>query len=157
MNKVNSDTFCGIFFLMFCSFAWWQVKNLPAGVGYENSIGPEFFPAIMTIVVALLSLLLIIRSLWGKAVENGQGPVMAGASTLFLMGLFMALLVVYVFLYEILGFILSSCLILPTGMFLLGERRILHAIIFPCILIGLAWLVFTKVMMVPIPEFSFTL
>lgn len=156
MRQPNSDTYIGIIFLLFCSFAWWQIKNLPTGVGYENSIGPEFFPSVMTVVVAILSLCLIARSLWGKAIEKGQGPVLAGASTLFLMGLFIALLVVYVFIYEILGFILSSCIILPTGMFMLGERRLLHIFIFPCILVGLAWLAFTKVMMVPIPEFPFS-
>ncbi len=156
MRKANADTYSGIFFLLFCSFAWWQISNLPTGVGYENSIGPEFFPSVMTVVVAVFSLLLVIRSLWGKAIADGKTPVMAGASTLFLMGLFISLLVVYVFLYEILGFILSSCIILPTGMFMLGERRLLHIFVFPCILVGLAWLAFTKVMMVPIPEFPFS-
>lgn len=155
MRKANSDTWVGIIFLLFCSFAWWQITRLPLGVGYENTIGPEFFPAVMTAAVAVLSGCLIARSLWGMAVSGRESPALAAGATLARMGLFIAILVAYVFIYEILGFVLASALILPTGMFVLGERRLLHIFIFPCILIGLAWLVFTKVMMVPLPEMPF--
>lgn len=155
MNKAGSDTWVGIIFLLFCSFAWWQISRLPLGVGYENTIGPEFFPAVMTWAVAIFSGALIARSLWGKGVTGRDSPAMAAASTLARMGLFIAILVVYVFIYEMLGFVLASVIILPLGMFTLGERRLLHIFVFPCILVGIAWLVFTKVMMVPLPEMPF--
>lgn len=155
MKKANSDTWVGIIFLLFCSFAWWQITRLPLGVGYENTIGPEFFPAVMTMAVAILSGALVARSLWGSGVIGRDSPALSSAATLIRMGLFIAILVVYVFIYEILGFVLASVIILPTGMFMLGERRLLHIFVFPCILIGLAWLVFTKVMMVPLPEMPF--
>lgn len=154
MRKANADTFAGIAFLLFCSFAWWRIKVLPAGVGYENSIGPEFFPAVMTATIAVLSILLIARSLWVKTAAE-QGTAMAAKSTLLRMGLFIILLTVYVFIYEYLGFVLASVIILPTGMFMLGERRLLHIFLFPCVLVGLAWLAFTKIMQVPLPEFPF--
>ncbi len=156
MNKVNSDTWVGIIFLIFCSFAWWQIEKLPLGVGYEKTIGPEFFPGVMTAAVAFFSLLLVLRSIWGQSLVTSKSPAMAAAGTLARMGLFIALLVVYVFIYEMLGFLLASAIILPTGMFLLGERRLLHIFLIPCGLIILAWLVFTKVMMVSLPEFPLT-
>lgn len=152
MRKANSDTFVGIIFLIFCSFAWWQISKLPLGVGYEKTIGPEFFPQVMTVAIAVLSFLLVFRSIWGQQKEEKGIPALAAKGTLARMGLFIALLVVYVFIYEDLGFILASVIILPTGMFMLGERRWVHITIYPCILIGLAYLVFTKVMMVPLPE-----
>lgn len=155
MRKANSDTVAGAAFLLFCSFAWWRIKALPLGVGYENTIGPEFFPAVMTGAIAVLSILLMARSIWSGQVAE-KGPSLAAKATLLRMGLFIILLTVYVFIYEILGFVLASVIILPCGMFMLGERRLLHIFLFPCILVGLAWLAFTKVMMVPLPEFPFT-
>lgn len=155
MNKVNSDTWVAIVFLLFCSFAWRQISLLPMGVGYENTIGPEFFPAVMTAAVAIFSGALLARSIWGSAVSGAKSPALATGATLARMGLFIALLVVYVFIYEILGFVLASVIVLPVGMFMLGERRLLHIFVFPCVLVGLAWLVFTKVMMVPLPELPF--
>lgn len=154
MRQANSDTAAGAAFLLFCSFAWWRIKALPLGVGYEDTIGPEFFPAVMTGAIAFFSLLLIARSLYMRTADE-QGPAMAAKGTLLRMGLFIILLTVYVFIYEILGFVLASAIILPTGMFMLGERRLLHLFLLPCALVGLAWLVFTKVMMVPLPEFPF--
>lgn len=156
MRTANHDTFAGAIFLLFCGFAWLQISRLPLGVGYENTIGPEFFPLVMTGAIAVFSLMLIIRSLWGNAVTGAKSPALAAGSVLARMGLFIALLVVYVFIYEGLGFILASALVLPTGMFMLGERRLLHVVGFPLILVGLAWLAFTKIMMVPLPEFPFT-
>lgn len=153
MRKANADTAAGAAFLLFCSFAWWRIKALPLGVGYENTIGPEFFPAVMTAAIAVFSILLIARSLWMRTAEE-QGPTLATKSTLLRMGLFIILLTVYVFIYEILGFVLASVIILPAGMFMLGERRLLHIFLFPCILVGLAWLAFTKVMMVPLPDLN---
>lgn len=155
MNKANSDTWTGIIFLLFCSFAWWQIDKLPTGVGNQNTIGSEFFPQIMTAAIAFFSLLLIARSFWKAANSRAKSTAIATGVTLWRMGLFMALLVVYVFIYESLGFVLSSVIILPVGMFMLGERRILHVVILPCILVGIAWLIFTKIMMVPLPEFPF--
>lgn len=152
MRQANSDTWIGIIFIFFCGFALWQIKQLPAGVGYENTIGPEFFPTVMTGAIAVFSGALIVRSLWGHGVTGASSPALAAGATLARMGLFIALIAFYVFIYEILGFVLASAIVLPTGMFLLGERRILHAIILPCILVGLAWLAFTKIMMVPLPE-----
>lgn len=155
MGKANADTWAGIIFLLFCSFAWWRIINLPVGAGFEKSIGPEFFPKVTTGAVAVFSFLLIIRSFWKKSIAEGKSPAMAAGSTLARMGLFIALLVVYVFIYEILGFILASVIILPAGMFMLGERRWLHIVILPCVIIGLAWLAFTKIMSVQLPMSPF--
>lgn len=151
MKRANHDTYVGIVFLLFCGFAWRQISKLPLGVGYQKTIGPEFFPGVMTSVIALLSVALVARSLW-RGAKSGD-TVLAAGHTLLRIGFFFALLFVYILMYEPLGFLLSSCLVLPAGMFMLGERRPLHALLFPTIIIGLGWVGFTKIMMVQLPGF----
>ena len=153
MRKANHDTYVGIAFLFFCGFAWWQISKLPLGVGYKNSIGPEFFPGVITATIAVLSVALIVRSLWHSARDAGEAPVLAARNTLFRIALFIVLLVVYILTYEPLGFLLSSGLVLPAGMVMLGEKRLTQILLFPALVIGLGYLGFTKIMMVPLPEF----
>ena len=153
MRKANHDTYVGIVFLLFCGFAWWQISKLPLGVGYKNTIGPEFFPGIMTATIAILSVALIMRSLWRGAMNSGEAPALAARSILLRIALFIVLLVVYILTYEPLGFLLSSALVLPAGMVMLGEKRLTQILLFPSLIIGLGYLGFTKIMMVPLPEF----
>lgn len=157
MKKPNHDTWVAVVFLLFCGFAWWQIAKLPLGVGYEHTIGPEFFPGVMTVTIAILSVMLLARSLWRGLIEGGEDPTLAAGNVLLRMGLFIALLVVYILIYEPLGFVLASCIALPAGMLLLGERRLLHVFVLPFIIIGLGYTGFTKIMMVPLPEFPFYL
>lgn len=153
MKKANHDTYVGIIFLLFCGFAWWQISKLPLGVGFKNSIGPEFFPGVMTATIAILSVALIIRSLWRSAQESGEKPALAAGNILLRIALFIILLIVYILTYEPLGFLLSSGLVLPAGMVMLGEKRLTPILLFPAVIIGVGYLGFTKIMMVPLPEF----
>ncbi|MDR2111991.1 MAG: tripartite tricarboxylate transporter TctB family protein [Candidatus Accumulibacter sp.] len=152
MKKANHDTYIGIVFLFFCGFAWWQISRLPLGVGYQHTIGPEFFPGVMTSIIAILSAALIARSLWRGATASSGSPLARG-NTLLRIALFVVLLLAYTLIYEPLGFLLSSCLALPAGMFMLGERRPAHVLLFPAIIIGLGYVGFTKIMMVQLPGF----
>lgn len=153
MRKANHDTYVGIIFLLFCGFAWWQVSKLPLGVGYKNTIGPEFFPGVMTATIAILSVALIVRSLWRSAQDSGETPALAAGNILLRIALFIALLIVYILTYEPLGFLLSSAIVLPAGMVMLGEKRLTQILLFPAVIIGVGYLGFTKIMMVPLPEF----
>ncbi len=153
MKKANHDTYVGIVFLLFCGFAWWQISKLPLGVGYKDTIGPEFFPGVMTATIAILSVSLIIRSLWRSAREADTPPTLAAGNILLRIAFFIVLLVVYILTYEPLGFLLSSAIVLPAGMVMLGEKRLSQILLFPAVIIGVGYIGFTKIMMVPLPEF----
>jgi len=153
MRKANHDTYVGIVFLFFCGFAWWQISKLPLGAGYEKTIGPEFFPGVMTVAIAVLSAALVVRSLWRNAHDTGTAPTLAAGHILLRIALFIVLLLAYILLYEPLGFLLSSIITLPAGMLLLGEKRPTQILLIPALIIGLGYLGFTKIMMVPLPEF----
>ena len=153
MRKANHDTYIGTAFLLFCAVAWWLVSDLPTGAGYSKMIGPEFFPGLMAAVIAILSFVLVVRSLWRGAAISGEDFGVATGKVLLRIVLFVALLVVYVLLYEPLGFLLSSLLVLPVGMVMLDERRWMQVVFFPAFIVVLFYFIFTKVIMVPLPEF----
>lgn len=157
MKKANPDTYVALVFLLFCGFAWWQIGKLPLGVGYEKTIGPEFFPKVMTATIAILSFLLLGRSLWRGSLQSSEETGYAAGKVLLRMGAFLVLLLIYSLIYEPLGFLLASAIILPAGMLLLSERRITHVIVFPLIIIALAYYGFTELMMVPLPGLPFDL
>ena len=150
MKRANHDTYIGAIFLLFCGFAWWLVADLPTGAGFEKTIGPEFFPGLMTVVIAALSLGLIVRSLW-RGVKNDESSLATGAIMLRI-GLFVILMVAYILMYEPLGFLLSSAIALPSACSCLEKddghnypvSGIHHSIIF--------YLSFTKIIMVPLPD-----
>jgi putative tricarboxylic transport membrane protein len=152
MKKTNSDTYAALAFLVFCAFAWWRISLLPTGAGFEKSIGPEFFPGLMTAVIAALSAALLARSLF-RGLRGSGASALAAGKVLARMGLFIGLLIVYILIYELLGFIVSSAIVLPAGMLLLGERRWLHVLVLPFAIIALGYIGFVKVMMVALPEF----
>lgn len=155
MKKPNHDTYVAVIFLLFCGFAWRQITKLPLGVGYEHTIGPEFFPGVMTATIAVLSAALLVRSLWRGSLQSADATAYAAGQVIVRMVCFLALLVAYILIYEPLGFLLASGLALPAGMLLLGERRPLHVVAFPLLLVGLAYFGFTKIMMVPLPGLPF--
>lgn len=154
MRAANHDTYIGSVFLIFCGIAWWLISELPTGAGYEKTIGPEFFPGVMTAVIAMLSAVLVVRSLWRGETAAGAEPAVATGRILLRIVLFLLLLLGYVFLYEPLGFLVSSMLVLPSGMLMLGEKRWGLILVFPAVIIGLVYVAFTKLIMVPLPEFS---
>lgn len=155
MKKANPDTYVATIFLLFCGFAWYHISKLPLGVGYEHTIGPEFFPGVMTVTIAILSAALLVRSLWRGSLQSAEATSYAAGHVLARVLCFLGLLIVYILIYEPLGFLLASGLSLPAGMLLLGERRPLHVVLYPLLIVGLAYVGFTKVMMVPLPGLPF--
>jgi len=151
MKKPNHDTYVALVFLLFCGFAWYQIEKLPLGVGYDKTIGPEFFPGVMTVTIAVLSGALLVRSLWRGLPDSGESAAMAAGNILARMGLFLVLLLAYIIAYEPLGFLIATGIAMPAGMFLMGERRPLHLFLFPYTIMALAYFGFTKIMMVPLP------
>jgi|GEM_PF-3617629 len=146
------DKISAIALLLFCGWAWWMTKSLPSGI--RDSLGVTFFPQLMIILVAGLSLGLLARSFIGRdKMEKNPFP---SKGVLGRMALFLLLLIGYCMLYEPLGFILSSAVALPLGMLLLGERRLVHVVVVPWAVILVAYLGFTKLMKVFLPGLPFS-
>ena len=147
-KKINHDTGMAFGILAFCLFAYWQISELPAGFG-EGVIGPSFFPTVMNTVIALLALGLLARSIIRK--DRVKSVPKTPRAMFGAMVAFLILLVAYAFLYETLGFFISSGAAMVLGLLLLGERRPLPVLLFSVCVITLAWFGFAKLMKVALP------
>lgn len=150
--KTNHDTWLALAFLAFCGFAAWQITLLPTGVGNRYIMGPSFFPTVLTAAIAVLALALLVRSLVRAGKVQPVKPVNASARISLVA--FLVLLGAYALAYERLGFLVSSGLVMVSGMFLLGERRVTHLVLWPGVAVAFAWLMFFKIMKVQLPTFS---
>ena len=149
--RTNHDTWLALAFLTFCGFAAWQITLLPTGVGNRYIMGPSFFPTVLTAAIALLALALLARSLLRANAVKAIKPI--NSSTRFNLVAFLVLLGAYALAYERLGFLVSSCIAMVAGLFLLGERRPTHLVLWPGVAVGFAWLMFFKIMKVQLPTF----
>ena len=104
----------------------------------------EVFPGVIVILLALCGLWL---GLAGDGVQMQAWPRgKALAAVAVLAGIF-----VYVELFRLLGFALSSALLLLAMPVALGYRNLLVILAFALPLLALVWLVFVTVMGVPLP------
>lgn len=107
---------CG---LVYGYLAWGlPVRSLP------NTPGPSFFPLVVTVVIVALSAVLLIQAL---AMERDppalQHEGATGASDRRLAGFLLVVILAYIVLLPVLGFILATIPFFAVLMVLFGERR----------------------------------
>lgn len=143
----NVNALIALGFLVFCGFSWYQITQLPDGLDDFWSYGISYFPMLTTIVIAVLATILLIRSI----LMPEPNAKIATGKTLAWMVAFAVFLALYAALYERIGFLPSSFLFMIIGMLMLRERRIMHVVVIPSVIITIAYFGFTKLMMVALP------
>lgn len=81
--SIHADVYVGLSLLVFCGAAWWATttfREVPAML--SQNVPPTFFPRLVLVVIAALSLLLVLRGLRRRR-EPGEPiprtvPVTAG-------------------------------------------------------------------------------
>lgn len=149
------DFWIALILLAFCGYVAYLTTGIPTG-GVGTRFGPAFFPWLLVFGIAALSLVLLLRSLYslkteaeGSAGETGRKGT--PAKVLGKMALFLLLMLAYAASYVAIGYLVSSVVFFVVAMLMIGERRVLHVVVFPvCIVVGV-YLVFTEIMQVYLP------
>ncbi|AZR74475.1 hypothetical protein BBF96_14430 [Anoxybacter fermentans] len=126
---------------------FWISKDFPT---LQNGIGPSAFPKILAGLLIIFSIVLVF-----KAVRNeSKRPAIFKGFTkgLKLILVVVIILISYIKVIEILGFILSSSLLLFILMFIFGEKRKMVLTLVPIGFTVILYLAFKKLAMVPLPE-----
>jgi putative tricarboxylic transport membrane protein len=110
----KSDTISGFFWLLFSLFISWESYRL--GLGIVNQPGPGFLFFWTGIVVAILSIIVIVRSFTVKASEGKEEAVAEERRLTKIVPVLIALFL-YALLIEWLGFIVVTLLLF---LFILG-------------------------------------
>jgi len=104
----RKDHFSGIFLILFSGITIYLALKLP--LGNIARPGPGFFPLILSIIIGLLALLFLFRALRSK----GKSEFLTGERPTTKWKVFYLLgdLCLYAFLYQKLGFIISTWIFL---------------------------------------------
>ena len=164
---MKSDKFIGFITLAFAGFMYYQAHQLPPPM--FGTLGADFFPKILAILLALAGAALLIGSL-RREKAPGAAPAPVGtpsrtgaARQRFGEGLayykfviigFVSFLI-YVGLMDFLGYIIASLLFMPVLMWILGPRTRRSAAVIAATALGMTFGIyysFSHLLQVYLPE-----
>ncbi|MEW6672288.1 MAG: tripartite tricarboxylate transporter TctB family protein [Thermodesulfobacteriota bacterium] len=162
----KSDGIIGVILLGVAFFYYYSTRDLPPPSVTEK-LGASFFPILLTITLAVLSILLLISSLRARNSSDGKAAIAGGdrleedafaageISYPFLFGT-MGLSVLYVALLNAIGYIVSTPLFILAMVRLLGLKQWSKGIAISIVLTAVLYLLFGKALGVPLPAGVFT-
>ena len=125
-----------------------QIQQVP---GFEK-MGPDFWPRLNLIGVALLSLVILLHSLRRRQREAEPKPGQKGKKNL--KGVFIcgSILFCFVFFITYLGFLITAFICMGLLIYALGERNKLVVVATSLGMVTVIYIIFGKLMYVPMPR-----
>ena len=113
----RADLLSGIGLFLFSTFYFERSFAISTGLASDR-LGPTFFPRLLALLLALLSVVLIVRAAWDRSSPTPLHPVRTGR----LFAVF-ALTIAWALLLPRLGFLIITPLLLGSVIWILGHRR----------------------------------
>ncbi|SDI59272.1 tripartite tricarboxylate transporter TctB family protein [Alloyangia pacifica] len=149
LREQKADLWIGTGLLLLCGFAGWRATYIKQGFN-SSAAGPSFMPWLVIALIALLSVLLIVRAL--RAEHDPQTDiVMPGKRTLAAMAGFTLLMICYAVAFMPVGYLPSTLVAFIVGLILLGERNWLLVVLFPVGMTLAIYFGFTELLSVWLP------
>lgn len=115
---------------------------------YGSSVGPNAFPTLLGAVMLLLSIILLIKTFRYKHILEKTKSLDYKK-----FAVFVGLMILYVFLFEPLGYVLSTFLLLIIGFQLLERGKIVYSIIIAALFSGIVYYVYVSLLKGTLPPF----
>ena len=161
MKKTHTKAFANLIasLLLLVFEIWAYAQTLGFKVVKNAVVQPASFPQFMCAGMMVFTIVLLVQSLFSlKKMEADDPNVQEAASINALSnkgvqaGLFVIVLcVVYVALFEVLGYVLASAIVAAIIMWLIGKRDVKQILLVSILVPLLMWLVFYKLLTVNIP------
>lgn len=140
---MNSDRLAAIVLLVICGVLWYEV--LP------YSMLASFFPKIVLGVLALLSLILLVRS----SIKGEKTWLFQDIDKKYII-FAVVILALWIGMIPLLGFLISSIIFFTMLVWLMGKRKtsissILVAFVVVCCIVSVFYYIFKEVLLVPLP------
>src|SRR5699024_335182 len=113
----------------------------------SNIYGPRFLPYILSVLLIIFSLI----SFFMKSDMNEMKGKLKKASNLRVL-VVLILMVVWVFLSDIIGFVISTYLFFISTMLIMGNRNRLQLLLFPIFLTGIIYYIFSELLDIFLPS-----
>jgi putative tricarboxylic transport membrane protein len=129
--------------------AWvlWQATALREGPGYA-AVGPRVFPIIVGVGILAAGLALLWSSLRGGGAEAAEAAPVTDWPTLLGMA---AALAAFIFVFQLIGFVVSASLFMVAGAWILGSRSPIRDLIAGLLVSGVTYFAFTRLLGLELP------
>ncbi|MBE9638576.1 tripartite tricarboxylate transporter TctB family protein [Salipiger mangrovisoli] len=149
LREQKADLWIGAGLLLFCGFVSWRTTYIKQGIG-SSAAGPSFLPWLVIGLIALLSVLLIVRALRAERTPETD-IMMPGKRVLVAMAGFTLLMICYAAAFMPIGYLPSTLVAFIVGLLLLGERNWLLVVLFPVGMTLAIYFGFTELLSVWLP------
>lgn len=134
-----------------CIFFYMFTLGIPTIAGFER-MTPSFWPRFNLVGIAILAAVILLRSLLKPEkripAEKKEGTKRGMTGLLICVGI----LFLFIFLMPYLGFLITAFLSTSALMYALGERRKRSIFLTSLVLVAIIYVVFGKLMYVPMPR-----
>ena len=144
--RIRQNHFLAIVFIAIAVLTFIHAKDLPELESNLNIIGASFLPKLLAFCLGGMSVFILLDHTNEKYLE-----FKISQETRMVLG-FMALLFLYIYTISIIGFEISSFVFLMLTMLMLGLRKIPVMLGIATILPAIVYVVFVKMMYIPIPS-----
>lgn len=151
MKKIDIGT--GIGLIIFSTWIFWYASAYSKATIYYY--GPNFFPQAIAIAMSICAIILILNAIRGKSMERSDRIELKGFIR---MVIAIAICIGYLFLMQIIGFTMGTCVFLYILMMFIGQQG-LKKRIFSSIAVSLiVWAIFRYFLVIPLPTgiFAYT-
>lgn len=145
----KADIVAAICLLLVSFLVFWISKDFPSS---KTGIGVSTFPKLLAGLLIIFSIVIIIQAIKNSSFSKKEPTFKEFKKGHKLIIAVIIILIIYIQMLEVLGFILSSFLLLITLMFVFGERRKIILLLVPLLFSVILYLVFSKMAMVFLPE-----
>ncbi|BCJ87701.1 tripartite tricarboxylate transporter TctB family protein [Effusibacillus dendaii] len=140
----KGEMMISIIIISLCIVFLWMLRDFPPALSKED-VGPALFPGILLGVLLILSIVQLFMSIRGKSIlvklVDNKLQIVAGG-----------LLLLYILLIPILGYLLVTPLFLVILSRLLKVKSWMVSVFYSLAMSGLIWYFFEKVSGVPLPS-----
>ena len=150
INLKTADIISAIIGLLLSAYVWIASASFPQDVVMK--IGPDFFPRIIAVAMAIASLFLLVQTLTNKTPEEAVQTLNLKDAGILRALAFLILAVVYVSVMDFLGFIIATIICLLVAMYILKLRNLKNMVL---VSLGTAmgvYFAFASILGVPLPR-----
>jgi len=149
----KADIGAGIGLIIFSAWIFWYASIYSKTTIYYY--GPNFFPQVLSIAMCICAIFLILRALQGKALERLDRINSKGFMR---MVIAIAICIGYLFLMQVIGFAIGTCVFLFVLMLFIGQKGLTKRSASSIVVSLIVWAIFRFFLVIPLPTgmFAFT-
>ncbi len=142
------DKITGIVFLLISILFIYESLQI-SGSAYGSAVGPKTFPLILGIILGLLSLRLLYETFNSKSEQKGKSNL-----DIKRFGIILLSAIVYVFLLEILGYVITTFIFLVVAFQVMEKGKITKTLIIAAVFAVGVYVMYVNLLGGNLPKFS---